>query len=58
MGRLVGNTGATLSISNSSSSTVSFSSSKLKVGSKYLRYSSGKISLSSSSTSTYVFKEE
>ena len=47
-----------LSISTSSSSTVSFSGSKLKVGSKYLRYSGGKISLSSSSTSTYVFKEE
>ena len=51
-------TTTTLSISTSNSSTVSFSSSKLKVGSKYLRYSYGGISLSSSSTTTYAFLEE
>ena len=49
---------STLSVSTSNSSTVSFSSSRLKVGSKYLRYSGGSISLSSSSTTAYVFKEE
>jgi len=47
----------TLSVSTSNSSTVSFSSSKLKVGSYYLRYSSGSIKLDRSSTTTYLFQE-
>ena len=48
----------TLTLSTSSSSTVSFSSSKLKIGSYYLRYSSGKVSLNRSATTTYFFIEE
>ncbi len=48
----------TLSISTSNSSTVSFSNSKLKVGSGYLRYSGGNVTLSSSSTTTYFFIED
>lgn len=48
----------TLSLSSSNSSTVSFSSSKLKVGSYYLRYSGGSVSLKSSATTTYCFIEE
>ena len=47
----------TLSVSTSNSSTVSFSSSKLKVGSYYLRYSSGSIKLDRSATTTYLFQE-
>ena len=49
---------STLSLSTSSSSTVSFSNSRLKVGSKYLRYSGGNVTLSSSSSTTYFFIEE
>ena len=49
---------ATLSISNTNSSTVSFSSSKLKVGSYYLRYSSGTVSVNRSATTTYLYIEE
>ena len=48
---------ATLSLSTSSSSTVSFSSSKLKVGSYYLRYSSGTVSVNRSSSTVYMFVE-
>ena len=47
----------TLSVSTTNSTTVSFSSSKLKVGSYYLRYSSGSIKLDRSSTTTYLFQE-
>ena len=48
-----------LSLSTSSSSTVSFSSNKIKVGSRYLRYSNGSVSLSSFMSSTaYAFIEE
>ena len=53
-----GSSNSTLSLSTSNSSTVSFSSSKLKIGSKYLRYSNGSATLSSSSTTTYFFIEE
>ena len=50
--------GSSLTVSTSKSSTVTFSSNKIKLGSYYLRYSSSRISLSrfSSSTAT-VFKE-
>ena len=53
-----GNTGATLSISNSNSSTVSFSNNALKVDSNYLRYSGGSVSVNSSATTTYLFVEK
>ena len=49
--------GSTLSLSTTNSSTVSFSSSKLKVGSNYLRYSNGSVSLNRSATTTYLFEE-
>ena len=48
-------TAPTLTLSTTSSSTVSFSSSKLKLGGYYLRYSSGNISLN---RSAYCFAEE
>jgi len=47
----------TLGISTSSSSSVSFSSSRVKVGSYYLRFSGSSISLSSSATTAYLFLE-
>ena len=47
----------TLSISSSNSSSISFSSNKLKVGSYYLTYSSGNITASSSSGTAYCFLE-
>lgn len=53
-----GSSSYTLSLSNSNSSTVSFSNSRLKVGSSYLRYSNGSVSLSSSATTTYCFVEK
>lgn len=48
----------TLTISSSNSTSVSFSNSKLKLSNYYLRYSGGKISLNSRSTTTYLFIEE
>lgn len=48
----------TLTVSTSSSTTVSLTGSKVKVGSYYLRYSSQKISLSSSGTTANLFVEE
>ena len=53
-----GNSGTSLQASSSNSSTVTFSNSKLKVGSYYLRYSNGSVTLNSSSTTTYVFIED
>ncbi|MBQ8830532.1 MAG: glycoside hydrolase family 88 protein [Oscillospiraceae bacterium] len=53
-----GNSSYTLSLSTSNSSSISFSNSRLKVGSNYLRYSNGSVTLSSSSTTTYLFIEE
>ena len=47
----------TLTVSTSNSSTVSLSSKKLKVGSYYLRYSNGSVSLNRSATTTYAFLE-
>ena len=47
----------TLSISTTSSSSVSFSNSRVKVGSYYLRYSGGSISLNRSATTAYLFLE-
>ena len=48
-----------LRLSTSSSSTVSFSSNRIKIGSRYLRYSNGSVSLSSSSSgSAYAFIEQ
>ena len=47
----------TLTLSTGSSSSVSFSNSKLKVGSYYLRYSSKNASLNRSATTTYLFQE-
>ena len=54
-GGLFGN--ATLSVSTSNSSSVSFSSSKVKVGSYYLRYSSGAIKANRNSTTAYLFEQ-
>ena len=48
----------TLSISSTNSTNVSFSNSKLKLSNYYLRYSSGKISLSSRSSTTNIFLEQ
>ncbi len=53
-----GSSSITLGVSTSSSSTVSLSSNKLKVGSYYLRYSSGTISANSSATTAYAFIEK
>ena len=47
----------TLSLSTTNSSTVSFSSNRVKVGSNYLRYSSGKVSLNRSATTSYLFQQ-
>ena len=52
-----GNTGTSLQLSTSNSSTVTFSGNKLKVGSYYLRYSNGSVNLNSSATTAYVFVE-
>ena len=50
---------ATLSLSTTNSSAVSFSSNKLKVGSSYyLRYSNGSVSLNRSATTAYLFVED
>ena len=50
---------ATLSLSTTNSSAVSFSSNKLKVGSSYyLRYSYGSVSLNRSATTAYLFVED
>ena len=48
----------TLTLRTTSSSDVSFSSSKFKVGSYYLRYSGSTVSLNRSATTTYCFVEE
>ena len=48
----------TLSISSTNSTNVSFSSSKLKLGNHYLRYSSGKVSLNSRSSTANIFLEQ
>ena len=47
----------TLSLSTTNSSTVSFSSNRVKVGSNYLLYSSGKVSLNRSATTSYLFQQ-
>lgn len=47
----------TLSVSTTNSSTVSFSSNRIKVGSYYLRYSSGTVKANSSSTTAYVYMQ-
>jgi transposase-like protein len=52
-----GNSGTSLQLSTSNSSTVTFSGNKLKVGSYYLRYSNGSVNLNSSATTAYVFVE-
>ncbi len=52
-----GSSSATLNLSTSSSSDVSLSNSKVKVGSYYLRYSNGSISLNSSGTTANLFRE-
>ena len=51
------NSSRTLTVSTTDSTDVSFSNSKLKVGSYYLRYSNGSIKLDRSSTTTYLFEE-
>ena len=51
------NTGATLSISTTNSSTVSFSSNRLKIGSYYLRYTNGSIKADRTSATCYLFME-
>ena len=47
----------TLTVSTSQSTTVSLSSNRLKLGSYYLRYSNGAISLSRSGTTAGLFAE-
>lgn len=47
----------TLSLSTSNSTNVTLSSNKLKVGNYYLRYASNKISLNSSASTAYLFKQ-
>ena len=51
------NSTTTLTLSTTNSSTVSFSSRKLKVGSSYLRYNYGSVSLNRSATTSYLFKQ-
>ena len=53
-----GSTTITLTISNSNSSTVSFSNNGLKIGSYYLNYSNGSATANSSATTTYMFVEK
>lgn len=55
-GKKSGLKNGTVSISTSSSS-VTFKSNKLKIGTQYLYYSNGSISLSNSGTTTYAFIE-
>ena len=50
--------GSSLTVSTSKSSTVTFSSNRIKLGSYYLRYSGSKISLSRFSSSTATVFEE
>ena len=52
-----GSSSVTLGVSTSSSSTVSLTSNKVKVGSYYLRYSSSTISANSSGTTANLFVE-
>ena len=52
-----GSSGTSLQLSTSNSSTVTFSSNKMKVGSYYLKYSNGSVNLNSSATTAYVFTE-
>ncbi len=51
-------TSTSLGISSDDAGTISFSSSKLKIDSRYLRYSGSKFSVSSSSSSVYLFQEK
>ena len=46
-----------LSIGTSSPATINYSSSRLKVGSYYLRFSNNMVSLNSSGTTTYLYKQ-
>ena len=48
---------ATLSVSSSNSSSVSISGSKVKVGSYYLRYSSGNITVNRSAGTSYLYQQ-
>ena len=54
-GKKSGPKDGTLSISTSQSSTVSFSSNRLKINNQYLRYTNGKISLNASAANSYLF---
>ena len=47
----------TLALSTTNSSTVTFSGNRLKVGSYYLRYSYGSVSLNRSATTSYLFQQ-
>ena len=47
----------TLSLSTSNTTNVTLTSKKLKVGNYYLRYASNKISLNSSASTAYLFKQ-
>ena len=47
----------TLALSTTNSSTVTFSGNRLKVGSYYLRYSYGGVSLNRSATTSYLFQQ-
>ena len=52
-----GSSSYTLNVSTSNSSEVSLSNNRLKVASRYLRYSNGSVSVSSSSTTAYIYKQ-
>ena len=54
-GKKAGPKSGTLSISDTSSSSVSFKNSKLKIDTQYLRYNNDQIALNSSATTTYMF---
>ena len=54
-GKKAGPKNGTLSISDTSSNSVSFKNSKLKIDTQYLRYNNGQIALNSSATTTYMF---
>jgi len=49
--------GSTLGIGTSGPASISYSGSKLKVGTRYLRFSNNVVSLSTSSTTTYLYKQ-
>lgn len=55
--RYLTGTTSNVSIGTSGAATITYSSNKLKVGSKYLRFSSNNVSLSTTGSTTYLFKQ-